>query len=441
MKPLFQNLRMEKRFKLSAIAIIIMMGFLASTIFHYYEGNVLQKPYPYNTFLFSPSDRFSDFFDLPLVNSNLNPYFNPIIPSGQYPLVNVLGYLFSLVPPMTAFLLFVAIISAAYITLTYLILWDWGKLPREILLLIVPILFLTYPFLFTMDRGNIEILLFISLLFFLYYFLQKKFVLSAIFLSIAIAMKAFPAVFLILYLPEKKYREMFLSLGLAGLLTIASLALFTGGMYANIKFLVQGSNFSNGPLVLFTGSENMVQRGVSLFTFFKIIFLETGWIAHINMPLFLSIYIKVAALAFVPLAAYVVLKEQILWRRVALLVFAMLLLPQISGDYKLIHLYLPLFLFILTDDYSRLDYFYLLGFGLLMIPKDYYYLPHILSDSLTHDISISVMINIGLMILMSALIVWSGLGKSGSTYMKSTFVQLSQLFTRRKVREMPDHPL
>ena len=80
------------------------------------------------------------------------------------------------------------------------------------LLLIVPILFLTYPFLFTMDRGNIEILLFISLLFFLYYFLQKKFVLSAIFLSIAIAMKAFPAVFLILYLPEKKYREMFLSL-------------------------------------------------------------------------------------------------------------------------------------------------------------------------------------------------------------------------------------
>lgn len=437
MKTLFQNLRFDKKFKLVAIACIILIGFLASTLFHYYEGYVLQKPYPYTTFLFLPSDRFADYFVLPLVNSNLNPYFNPIIPSAQYPLVNVFGYLFSLLPPKASFLLFMTLISAAYIYLSYLILWGWGKLPRRLLPLIIPILVLTYPFLFTLDRGNIEILLFVFLLFFLLFFIQKKYVLSAIFLSFAIALKVYPAVFLVLYVPEKKYRALVLSIGVTALLTLGSLALFSGGFLANVQFLIHASNFSNGNLVFFLGSANMVQRGVSLFTFFKILFLETGWIAHINMPHFLSAYIKVAALSFVPLAAYIVWVEKTLWRRVALLVFAMLLLPHVSADYKLIHLYLPLFLFILADEHSRLDYLYLLIFGLLMIPKDYYYFPTTLSDSLTHDISISVMINIVLMVLMSALIVVSGLRKSGTVQIKAGLVRIGNLFKLPKSSDQP----
>jgi hypothetical protein len=222
-------------------------------------------------------------------------------------------------------------------------------------------------------------------------------------------MKIFPAVLLLLYLPKKKYRELVLSIGITALLTLGSLLLFKGGLKANINFLLHGSNFSFSTLVSFLGPGNMVQRGVTLFTFFKIIFLETGWIAKIDMAQFLSIYIKLAALSFIPLAAYVVFVEKILWRRVALLVFSMLLLPQISADYKLMHIYLPMFLFMISDDHSRLDIIYLLIFGLLMIPKDYAYYSHVASDAGASDISISVMINMTIMLLMSGLIIVSGL--------------------------------
>ena len=398
---------MTKKSKIYSITLIILLGFCASVAFHYYQGSVLKKPYPYNTFLFSPADRFADFYVLPSINSGLNPYLRKT-PSAQYPLVNVLGYLFSLIPRGYSFLLFAFVTSTIFFYLVYLIIWGLeNPLPSKFLLML-PIVFLTYPFLFTMDRGNIEILLFVFLLLFLFFFKQRRTVLSALFLSFAIAMKAFPVVLILLYVPQKKYREIIFSIGIAASLTLGSLVLFKGGIYANIEFLMHGSNLSSGNLASFTGANNIVQRGVSLFTLVKIFLIETGWILKVNMRNFLSNYIAVAALSFAPLAAYVVFMEKILWMQVALLVFAMLLLPQISADYKLIHIYLPLLLFIISEDLSKMDLLYLIFFSLLLIPKDYAYFPTTLSDSGTHDISISVMINIVLMILMSSLIIING---------------------------------
>jgi hypothetical protein len=59
------------------------------------------------------------------------------------------------------------------------------------------------------------------------------------------------------------------------------------------------------------------------------------------------------------------------WQQVALLVCAMNLLPFVSADYKLLYLFLPLFLFINEPDAGRLDKIYCLLFGLLLVPKAY----------------------------------------------------------------------
>ena len=64
------------------------------------------------------------------------------------------------------------------------------------------------------------------------------------------------------------------------------------------------------------------------------------------MVKFLDIYIKIAVVLGLFIAAYVVLVEKEFWKKVAILVVAMLLLPHVSADYKLIHIFLPLFLFI-----------------------------------------------------------------------------------------------
>lgn len=404
--PVQKKFQVGRDQKITIIIGIIITGFLLSVLFHVYQGSILGKPYPYSTFLFKPTDQFND-FRVARFAADLNPYFNPAVPGGQFPVVIVFDYLVTLIPMNTALLIYLVLISASFAYLTNIILWG-KKIPLfNNLSAILPIVFLTYPFLFTIDRGNLESLLFIFLLLFLYYFLQEKHELSTIFLAISIAMKGFPVVLVLLFFIKKKYAEMLFSILLAILLTLGSLALFKGGLAANLNFLLQGQIF--GAQSHFYGSANIVQRGVTLFTFFKIIFIESGWLARIDMSQFLSAYIKLAILSFIPLAAYIVFVEKILWKQVALLVFSMLLLPHVSADYKLMHLYLPMFLFIISDDYSDLDWFYLLVFGLLMIPKDYAYFPHTFSDAGAADISISVMINIVLMILMSIFIVVSGL--------------------------------
>jgi hypothetical protein len=99
---------------------------------------------------------------------------------------------------------------------------------------------------------------------------------------------------------------------------------------------------------------------------------------------------------------YVVCIEKRFWRKVALLVCALNLLPVVSGDYKLLHLFIPLYLFINENEPERLDWVFTALFGLLLIPKNYYRIPSL------PEASISVLANPLLMLLLAAVIVVTG---------------------------------
>ena len=92
-----------------------------------------------------------------------------------------------------------------------------------------------------------------------------------------------------------------------------------------------------------------------------------------------------------------------------ILISMALLLPHISADYKLIYIFIPMFMFINSDKKSRFDLFYVIMFGLLLIPKDYYQFSRIVSDSGCSDIGIAVVLNIFIIISMVAVIVKDGL--------------------------------
>ncbi len=76
------------------------------------------------------------------------------------------------------------------------------------------------------------------------------------------------------------------------------------------------------------------------------------------------------------MAAYLVLVDEVLWRKVTLLVCALNLLPIVSGDYKLLYLFVPLYLFINKEELHRMDWVYAVLFSLLLIPEK------LLSDSI-----------------------------------------------------------
>ncbi|HTW92111.1 MAG TPA: hypothetical protein VMH22_10430, partial [bacterium] len=164
-----------------------------------------------------------------------------------------------------------------------------------------------------------------------------------------------------------------------------------------------------GNLPEFLVRNNYVQRSVTLFMAIKVILVETGTVMGVNMRGIAFIYVATAVVAAILITGYVTFVERELWKRTALLVIAMLLLPPLSTEYKLIHLLIPLFLFVNSTEQSRADAIYALLFGLLLIPKDYYLFPKSISDSGVPDISIAIFLNPAIMLLMSSLIIAGGL--------------------------------
>jgi dolichol-phosphate mannosyltransferase len=386
---------------------IILIGLFSALLFCYWKGYGQGLPYPYNTFLFRPSARFSDYSDTLRRVKDLNPYLGKDV-SLYYPFLNFVSYLLSLIPDVKqSYEIYTLIISLVFVLINYYYLRS-NKIVQSIIFVLIVSL-LNYPTLFTFDRGNLEGLTFIFLLLFMFFFEREEYATSTIFIAFATASKLFPGVFLLLYLSKKKYREFAFSVFLTGLLTVAPLLAFRGGLANNFDYLLRGENLNIPSFAVFIGDNNIVQRGVTLFTLSKIIMVESGAMASTNMQYFLRTYIVVAMGIFSAVAAYVLFVETELWKQITVLTIAMLILPQFSADYRLIYIFIPLLLYLNIDRRPHLDIAYLIVFGLLLIPKSYFFLTKIVSDSGTSDISIAVILNPLLMILICTMIVGSGI--------------------------------
>ena len=403
------SIKLNKEDKLVLLAILLTIGFVAAVIVNYYRGYYLYQPYPYNTFLFEIDDKFEDFSVVVGETIGMNPYENFL--SGQYPFTLLVGSIFSSFSNDIGYLLFVVIFAFVYYIFGYQFL-RLEKKPLGLLLTII-ITTLSYPLLFSLDRGNFELLVFAFLLIFLYYYNKGKYLESAIFLAMASALKIYPAIFLLLFIKDKKYKEILITIGTIAGLTLASLLFFKGGIWKNLQYLLNFSNISNNWVFnsfLSIDKDTLVQRGVSLLTFIKII------VHQMDIPLpvfisqnFLSLYYILVAIIFLPIAYYVVFVEKVLWKNVTLLTISMLLLPTLSADYKLMHLYLPLFLFINAREINRMDIVYLISFAILLIPKNYFFLQNVVSDaSQCHDISLAVTTNIAILIFLIIVIMIPG---------------------------------
>jgi hypothetical protein len=408
--------QLDRAGKISLIMLIVVTGFVASVFYHYVLGVWNGRPYPYNTPLFKPEVHGTDYTNNIQFTKDLNPYLGPVA-STWYPVLNLLFFVFSLrigpghtmVMPLGLYTVLV-VMALAWFSFMYLKTERlWEHLTGTFVFT-----FMTYPILFALDRGNPETLMLILLLLFTYCYQRRQFLISAVFLALAITTKLYPLFLLGLYLPEKRYREIGLTIGLSIALTLACLMCFKGGFLPNLEFVLTGGNLRTasaltGNLPEFLVRNNYVQRSVALFTGIKVILVETGKVMGVNMRAIMIIYFATAVVTAILVAGYVTFVEHELWKRAALLVIAMLLLPPLSTEYKMVYLLIPLFLFVNSSEKSRADTIYALLFGLLLIPKDYYLFPMSISDSGVHDISLAVFLNPAIMLLMSSMIIADGL--------------------------------
>lgn len=398
---------MTRSQKIDLIAAVILIGFMVAVGYHYWLGVYWRRFYPDNTFLFLPSDRFADFYTFYFANLHRNPYLGPVL-GVQYPLLNAIGYLFTVLNVHDAYFVYSLLVTTAFVYLNATHLGNSDIYAS--FLRVVVFTFFTYPALLLADRGNPEALVFIALAFFLYFWRQGKWIISSVCLASAIAMKLAPILFLVFLVAERRFKEIAYTLGFTLLLTGISLCVFEGGFLANADFILRGNNIGSSPaLTKLLSDASFFQRGVTLFGVTKLLLFLTHSLNHFDANTLLILYKWIGGFCFLVLSIYIIFIEQEQWKRLALTVFAFLMFPHLSADYKLIHIFLPMYLLINTEQHQRTHIFYALMFALLLIPKDYYLFPGISSDAQVADISIAMLINPTIMLITMAVIVIAGL--------------------------------
>ena len=360
---------MTKEKKINILVLIILTGFILAVIYHYILGVVLHYPSPLNSFLFNPADQLNDFRNV--YKEFANPYF---------PFGNLIIYIFCLIRPMNFSLILFLTLSFAPI-----IYYFWSNLQvkhryTSIINTIVFSLF-TFPILFLFDRGNFESFVFLFLILFAVLYQKGKTYHAIIPLSFAIAMKLFPAIFVLLFFSDRKYKHIFWTGILVIIITLLSTWPLPGGVIESFSEL--GRNTS-GYMQLYVIGDWGLDFGHTIFGLIKITLysINLGFL----IPYILKPYMILVFLLGSIVSLYVVFIEKELWKKVVLIVIAMNLLPHVSADYKLVYLFIPIFLFInlkndssssleskkrFFDKQNKLDYLYIILFGLLLIPKNY----------------------------------------------------------------------
>jgi hypothetical protein len=401
---------MQKEEKTSILVLIIVVGFAIAVAYHYVMGYYLGKPFPANTFLFNPLSRFLDFTLVVRQSAALtfNENQQELYGFAGAPFGQFVGYLFSAVRPASLRLpiLFCSFFIVLVAMVKHYLYGLKSKLTSRQLLAIFAIVSLTYPVLFAVDRGNFDLLVCASLLLFALAYGRRHYRASTVFLALAIAMKPYTAVFILVYVFDKRYRDSLLVIFNALFLTVLSLALFKDGLFVETRQYLHelfrvNEGLSAGTQQAFTSClYGLLTVGVKSIAHFM--GAEVYLPAH---PAARVAYAAIAGLALIYFAVHLWQRPRPLWKVLAVLTILLILLPYGSADYRLTYLFAPMLMYLATDETRRNDLLIVILWGLLLIPKNYY--------RISGDQNIGVVINPLLLTALLVCIVPDAFSKNG----------------------------
>lgn len=343
--------------------LVITTGLAAAWLFYFGIG-VGTATYPGNTFLCDPSARFRDFTDMVAAARSLNPYHTP--PGSIYPpLANLFYFLFSQIPGDWSLAAFLVIPAAALAVFAWR--WTIGFGAGTRLGLVVFGSLSTEPFLFAMDRANLELWVLPLCLFFVEGFRKRDprwSEISCVSLAVAIALKLHPVLFLILYLRERRWLEAVKVAVYAAGLTLGSAALLHGGLNASL------ADFWHAFGGLNSSSDVQLLHARFNTGLFDAVWLPGYLTGATWIDLWSLVYPWVAASIGV-LAVARILRPQIAFAEAyASLAAIACLLPALANDYRMIQLLPPAFLLLRAKRFGASRIALLVLIALVMVPKN-----------------------------------------------------------------------
>lgn len=361
---------MNCRKKIKLIMSISIFGMIIGILIYFFKKE---------SFLFLKEDRFMDYFNTLKVTNDV--YSTVGIGRGYFPFTYVLMialnfiFKFNILGYIITYIIFITI-------LIFFGIKNLSRIKKNILYIVLLIIS-SYPILFTFDRGNTEYLVMSFLLIFFLEYKKRNYNNAAILLAFPICMKLYPAIFIILFLKEKKYKEFILCIIYTTLVMIGSFIVI-GGNKSNIHIALQNFNFFTD---LCAKTEYGVQYSHTLWSmsnFINIIVKDS-----LLNSVYINIYTIIIIILALSLLLYILFIEKKEWKIITILTIMMITFPHVSFDYTLIHMYIPIIYFIISNDTKNWEnILYSFLFGLTIIPMNW------LQTTLNNNI----VINIGLLI-------------------------------------------
>jgi Glycosyltransferase family 87 len=372
------------------LASVVVAGLLVAVIFHSVLG-LLGYAFPWNTFLFMPEDRFNDWYNSVSAAVNADPYFERRTTSAYFPFAYVL-LLIGARASSNASVVVYLIVSLALLVGAIACTLHRARAAGLIgvrhgegtFLLLFGACLLSYPVLFSLDRGNIDLWIAAMCMFFVASLGARQEILGFVALGVAIALKGYPAAFLVLALGERKYGSMLLSLALAAGLTVLALASMDGGMVRSFNGWLENLGEFHRRYVL--GSDSMFATSDPYSGIRSALFVSAEHIARFLprasvllsdvknwSPPILRAY-SVLSFAFaVGGTIFVLAVPARRWQRIMAICLVAMLFPNVANDYKLCILLPGVLALVIEEDRSRRGLLALLLVCMLMIPKSYYF--------------------------------------------------------------------
>ena len=346
--------------KLDLLLAITLCGFVFSVAYYFYRGVYLGQNWPYNSPFYDPTDHFNDFYNQVLFGRDMQTVAHE---SNYMPVANVYARLFDFQSRSMSYALF---LIAPVLCLAWCTVRSMNGLPAlRKLTYVIGIFFISYPFLTAVDRGNFDLHIFVYVALFIFFYQQPSSWakgLAAFCLAVAIAFKAYPVLFAVLYFKERRYRE----LALAGTLTVAITLLAAvpeGGIVKALCGFFGNVGEASIIDVRLTGRFNL-----SLFNAGRLVWKALEMPAALRW--FTAAYTPFSIALLVLVCGQAARRSLPLWRSATALACAMCFIPKISYDYRLLMLIVPLCLFIgANTPMTRWNTIVCVVFGLLLIPK------------------------------------------------------------------------
>jgi hypothetical protein len=163
-----------------------------------------------------------------------NPWVDYFVPNANsYPPLLVLVFKLLTFLPYTFALGLFLVLNIASMAIPVVLAARRLSPPRTLVALCL-LVFVSFPFLMVVDRGNAQGLLILPLYVFAVAWREGRWRRAAIALSVAAALKLYPVLLVIALLVERRFRDAALALGAAAVVTIVLFDLYPGGLAATM---------------------------------------------------------------------------------------------------------------------------------------------------------------------------------------------------------------